>query len=376
VTVTGESIDHFTIGALVKVSNADLDINADVRVMSITKSDLTGAPGDISLELANKGEEFDFVDKVNVNDLSGIDINNIHGGTPGGLPSPTASAGLIVTTDYLGYWDGSNWKTYMDSAGKLWADNGTQWFRWDPTATPALVIKGAVTITGGSGIGNLTDAGDLAVLDVVGTAQITNLAVTNAKIGSLAVTEAKIHDLAVTAAKIANLTVTAAKITDLTVTNIKLAGSITYGKIQSISLDSVVTGSLTSDFVTINGDINFHPASAWHSIMGAAYMEGYHSGQDIHQLQLGSLATHSLKLLCGATQKGLTVTPAGNTTLSSHVGLVLDTGDGSVYFNGIGGSDFEINYATITTGGLNYAGGKLTVVLPGGYTRYIKLWTV
>ena len=34
-------------------------------------------------------------------------------------------------------------------------------------------ISGSVTITGGSGIGNLTDAGDLAVLDVVGDAQFS-----------------------------------------------------------------------------------------------------------------------------------------------------------------------------------------------------------
>jgi len=163
--ITGESIDHFTIGALVTVANPDLAIDADVRVMSISKGDLTGAPGDITLELANKGEEFNFADVINTNDLTGIDINDIPGGVPGALPGAPVGTGLTITTDYLGYHVGADWKTYMDIAGRLWADNGVQWFRWDPALTPALVIKGSVTITGGSGIGNLTDAGDLAERD-------------------------------------------------------------------------------------------------------------------------------------------------------------------------------------------------------------------
>ncbi|MBW2672964.1 MAG: phage tail protein [Deltaproteobacteria bacterium] len=185
--ITGESIDKFAIGVLVKVSNPELDIDSDVRVMSITKSDLTGKPGDIRLELANKGEEFDFTEKVNVNDLSGIDINDIPGGTPGALPTALTGTGLTITTDYLGYHVGSDWKTYMDIAGRLWADNGTQWLHWDPAATPALSIKGSVTITGGTGVEKLDDAGDLALLNVVGTAQISDLAVTDAKIDTLSV---------------------------------------------------------------------------------------------------------------------------------------------------------------------------------------------
>jgi len=152
--ITGESIDLFEIGTLVKVSNPEADIDAEVRVMSITKSDLTGKPGDIQLELANKGEEFDFADKVNVNDLSGIDINDIPGGTPGALPGPLVGTGLTVTTDYLGYHVGSDWKTYMDIAGRLWADAGANaYFHFDPTI-PSLEIK----MTGGATYDDIVQA--------------------------------------------------------------------------------------------------------------------------------------------------------------------------------------------------------------------------
>jgi len=172
--ITGESIDLFEIGTLVKVSNPEADIDAEVRVMSITKSDLTGKPGDIQLELANKGEEFDFTDKVNVNDLSGIDINDIPGGTPGALPSAPSGSGLTITTDYLGYHSGATWMTYMDSAGRFYLGGTSGKLQWDGSN---LAIEGTVTITGGSGIGELDDAGDLAVLDVVGNAHITDLSV-------------------------------------------------------------------------------------------------------------------------------------------------------------------------------------------------------
>jgi len=362
--ITGESIDKFEIGALVKVSNPEMDIDADVRVMSITKNDLTGKPGEITLELANKGEEFDLSEKVKTNDLSGIDINDIPGGTPGALPAPPSSAGLVITTDHLGYTDGSSWKTYMDDAGRLWADNGTNWFHWDPSASPALEIKGSVTITGGTGIGNLSDAGALATLDVVGTAQIQDAAITEAKIHNLAVTSAKIDDAAIIEAKIENLAVT----------NIKLSGEITYDKIQSISLDSVVTGTLTSDFIIINNDINFHPGSTWHSIMGCAYMEGYHSGSHIHSLQLGSSSSADIKLSTGVGSY-LTLSPTADAILYAEGDLTLNSGSGNIWFKGLSGSDVRMELASTATGHCNYSGGYIRLYLPDyGVYRNIKLW--
>jgi len=55
---------------------------------------------------------------------------------------------------------------------KLYIGDASTYMNWTGSA---LAIKGAVVITGGSGIGNLTDSGDLALLSVIGNAYITDL---------------------------------------------------------------------------------------------------------------------------------------------------------------------------------------------------------
>jgi len=186
--LTGESIDSFAISTLVKVTDEGLDIAADVRVMGIRKSDVKGSPGEVRYVLANKGEEFDFEERLKSNDLSGITISNIPGGVLGALPTPPTDPGLYWTTDYGGYHDGTNWKTYIDIVGRLYAQHDDCYFRFDPVEG-TLDIKAEITITGGTGVGNLGDAGNLAVLNVVGTAQIDNLAVTNAKIANCSISK-------------------------------------------------------------------------------------------------------------------------------------------------------------------------------------------
>jgi len=231
---------------------------------------------------------------------------------------------------------------------------------------------------------NISGQGSLATLSAVGASNCNTTIISGGKIITGLLTASNIQTGTLNASLITVSNLSAASITTgtldfssvgktgLSVLNAELFGEITYGKIQSIDLDTVVTGSITSSFVTINGDLNFHPASTWHSIMGCSYVQG---GNNTHYLSLGSTSTFSVLLKSG--NASLTLGYAGDTTLKSATGgIVLDTADGTIYFNGIGGSDFEITYATITTGGLNYAGGKLTVALPGGYTRYIKLWKV
>ena len=106
---------------------------------------------------------------------------------------------------------------------------------------------------------------------VIKTANIVDLAVSEAKIGSLAVSSAKIQELAVTTAKIANLAVSEAKIGDLAVTSAKIKdaaitsakigeaaigtahigdGVITNAKIGFLSADKINTGTL--DAATVN----------------------------------------------------------------------------------------------------------------------------
>ena len=171
--LTGESIDAFTMGALVRVDNPEVDITTEVRVMEIRKSDITGKPGEVSLTFANKGEEFDFSEKLKSNDLSGVDIINIPGGRIGGIPTPPSDAGLYITSSYLGYHDGSDWKTYMDDAGRIYAQHADAYFFFNP-------VVGTLSI-------KCTSLNIDAAVNVVGESQIKNLAVTNAKIASLSI---------------------------------------------------------------------------------------------------------------------------------------------------------------------------------------------
>ena len=97
------------------------------------------------------------------------DIDNIPDGI--NTPAPTI-AGLYLTSSYLGYYDGtspynaSGWKAFISSTGDFGFDgDANNYISWDGNT---LEIAGDIVIKGGSGIGNLTDAGALASLDDIG----------------------------------------------------------------------------------------------------------------------------------------------------------------------------------------------------------------
>jgi len=101
--------------------------------------------------------------KISVDNLAAInaDLGSI---TAGNITLNTS--GFIRTTGkdsyastIAGFWLGYDVDKY-----KLNIGNATKYLKWDGSD---LVIKGSVTITGGSGIANLTDAGDLATKDLV-----------------------------------------------------------------------------------------------------------------------------------------------------------------------------------------------------------------
>jgi phage minor structural protein len=195
--LTSESIDRFTLGALIGVKDDDLGIDVQVRIVAITKSGLDEAPGDVRIELANKAGEFVFTGYVEANDLSDVDIGDIPGGMPGALPGTPTGDGIYICHDYFGFFKSGAWRTYVDIIGRLRCEGTNGHLYWDPTGVGSLDIKGNVTITGGSGAANLTDLGDLALLDLVGSGQLADLSVSTAKIQALAVTNAKIASLTV-----------------------------------------------------------------------------------------------------------------------------------------------------------------------------------
>lgn len=103
------------------------------------------------------------------------DIDNIPDGI--NTPAPTI-AGLYLTSSYLGYYDGtspynaSGWKAFISSTGDFGFDgDANNYISWDGNT---LEIAGDIVIKGGSGIGNLTDAGALAGLDDITLAYVTD----------------------------------------------------------------------------------------------------------------------------------------------------------------------------------------------------------
>jgi len=171
--LTGLTTDALVLGALVSVENSTLDVDVDQRIVAITKSDVRGKPGDIKLEIANKAELFDLRTYVQTNDLAGIDIENIPGGVMGALPATPTTAGVYISTDYLGYHNGTDWKTYFDNAGRIYAEHDDAYFRFNPVAGTLDIKCTAINLD--------------ATVNIIDTAQIVDAAVTDAKIGSMSV---------------------------------------------------------------------------------------------------------------------------------------------------------------------------------------------
>lgn len=53
-SITDDPVDRFTTGTQVRVIDEELGVDIIARVVNVRKSDVTGAPGDVQLEIANK----------------------------------------------------------------------------------------------------------------------------------------------------------------------------------------------------------------------------------------------------------------------------------------------------------------------------------
>jgi hypothetical protein len=94
----------------------------------------------------------------------------------------------------------------------------------------------------------------------IATAQIDNLAITEAKLASFAVTSARVASFAVTANKLATNAVTAVKIAQSTITQAKLAAN-SVGSNQLINT-SVTAGAYTVASITVDADGRITAASS------------------------------------------------------------------------------------------------------------------
>ena len=134
---------------------------------------------------------------------------------------------------------------HTDSSGNSWWGATTIGSANAKILNTGVATFANINITGGTGVANLTDAGALAVLNTVGTAQIDALAVTSAKVADSAITTTQIATDAVTQAQIA---VGAVGSNELSAGAV-IAGKITAGTIVA---SDIATGTITSNEIAAN----------------------------------------------------------------------------------------------------------------------------
>ena len=169
--------------------------------------------------------------------------------------TPSASSsGLYLGSTFLGYYNGSAWKTYMSNTGNFFlSGTGTNGLSWDGTTlniTGNLAVGSSVPNTAVTGLGSLATANSVSTAQVTGLGGLaTKSSVSSAEIDAGAVTEGKIGTGAVSNAKIAADAVTEGKIATDAVTSGKIsANAITAGKIaaDAVTADKIAAGSITA----------------------------------------------------------------------------------------------------------------------------------
>lgn len=163
------------------------------------------------------------------------------------------------------------------------------------TATGAT-ISGAVTITGGSGIANLSDAGNLAVLDAVGTSQVDTTIISGGKIVTGLLTASNIQT--------GTLDASTVTVTNINASNIS-TGTLNSARITSVSLAAVQAnistlstlradlGTITAGIIKVSTSIAIQKSDA----TAVAYL-----GQDPDSLGIwGFIANRGYGLMCKYT---------------------------------------------------------------------------
>jgi len=263
-------------------------------------------------------------------DLGTITAGNITLNTAGYIRSTGKTYGGATA----GFWMGYNVDKY-----KLHIGTNTQYLKWDGSN---LSLKGSLTIIGGSGIANLTDAGALATLDSIAYAAITGTKPpTNADHTADIVSDLAYYNL-VSAALLDNTIIVGGYIK----TSLLTATNIRTGTLRSVRIQ--VGGGTNEDIYFEDSGIRMYDA-------GSRTINIYKSGYKHLQLALGSTAgalgtdgklqlkgTGSIELWATSTvfylySTGTLQLPTLSSAPTGHTGdLAFDDGDGQtkLYTNG------------------------------------------
>lgn len=96
------------------------------------------SPSIVPVDVSQSGKVYKGLDN------SGTLISRV---VPASAATPGTGTGLFLGCDYLGYYDGSCWKTYMDNTGKFYLSGASGGLAWDGTS---LTVCGTVCATAGN----------------------------------------------------------------------------------------------------------------------------------------------------------------------------------------------------------------------------------
>ena len=272
--------------------------------------------------------------------------------------------------DDVGVLDGAD-STYRIYAGD--ATPGDAPFRVSKAGVlyaTGATISGAVTITSGSGIGNLSDAGDLAALDDITLAKVTDAGdlaaldeVGASDCDATIISDDKIITGLLTATNIQTGTLNCSLIT---VSNLS-ASSITTGTLSASRISGGTIGSCTinANYITTG------------TITARTYQTASSGARSIVKPSSGLFGqSHSFEVWNASTQWVTVVGPGmvrvgpGNTTRGA---LYSSVGTGTLYLRD--GSNHELTMtAAATASGKSSTSTYLPLVV-NGYTRYVLLYS-
>ena len=235
-------------------------------------------------------------------------------------PSVTVGSpsGLYLGSTFMGYYNGSDWKTYMANNGNFFLSGaGSDSLTW---SSGVLTINGAINITGGNAatttnVSNAVTSGSLFASNAVtsGSNAATN-AVTS---GSNAATNAVTSGSLFAANAAASASLSASAVDDKVFTN-------ALGRITKVP----VSGS-TAGLYLGSTNLGYYNGSSWRTYMdntGLFYLTGSNDGNAL--LWDGNTLTIKGNLSVGSTVPNSAVTGLGSLALSSSVSTQQMTGLG------------------------------------------------
>ncbi len=81
-SITNDPVDKFVVGTYTRVIDTDLDINVKALIINVTKSDLTGNPGAVTIQIANKPRDIassiaELADRQRINEVYAQGATNL-----------------------------------------------------------------------------------------------------------------------------------------------------------------------------------------------------------------------------------------------------------------------------------------------------------